>query len=93
MRNKKVQAAKDLRQNQHQRVNDLREQVKDDEKKAADKQQAVSDIVKRLESKVKNKSFPQALEAFGIKVNREDCEGKRIPEADALAKAYKKAMV
>ncbi len=93
MRKNKAQAAQDLRKNQAQRVHDLREQAKDDEKKAADKQKAVTDICDRLVAKVKNKSFPAVLETFGIKVNREDCEGKRIPEAEALAKAYKKAMV
>lgn len=93
MRKNKAQAAQDLRKNQAQRVHDLREQAKDDEKRAVDKQKAVSDICDRLAAKVKNKSFPAVLELFGIKVNREDCEGKRIPEAEALAKAYKKAMV
>lgn len=93
MRKNKAQAAQDLRKNQAQRVHDLREQAKDEEKKAVDKQRAVSDICDRLAAKVKNKSFSAVLETFGIKVNREDGEGKRIPEAEAMAKAYKKAMV
>ena len=93
MRKNKAQAAQDLRKNQAQRVHDLREQAKGEEAKAVDKQKAVSEICDRLAAKVKNKSFPAVLESFGIKVNREDCEGKRIPEAEALAKAYKKAMV
>ena len=93
MRKNKAQAAQDLRRNQAQRVHDLREQAKDEEKKAVDKQKAVSEICDRLAAKVKNKSFPAVLESFGIQINREDDLGKRIPEAEAMAKAYKKAMV
>lgn len=93
MAKNKAQAAQELRKNQAQRVHDLREQAKDEEKKAADKQKVVSDICDRLASKVKNKSFPAVLESFGIQINRQDDEGKRIPETEAMAKAYKKAMV
>ena len=93
MQKNKKQAAADLKRNQAQRVHDLREANKGEASKAAAKQKLVSDICDKLQRQVKNKSFPQAMEAFGIKIVREDGDGKRLPEAEAMAKAYKKAMV
>lgn len=75
------------------RVRVLREQVEADRQKAAERQRARAEICDLLQAKVGKKSFPAVLEAFGVQIQREDAEGEQIAEKEAIAKAYKKAMV
>lgn len=75
------------------RVRVLREQVEADRQKAAERQRARAEICDLLKAKVAKKSFPAVLEAFGVQIRREDAEGEQIAEKEAIAKAYKKAMV